>query len=314
MTTIRRVPLVTGATGFAGSHLLERLLLSHDQVAGWSNSAARSFTAGRRVHWQQVDVLDREAVRAAIRAVEPSVVFHCAGLPHVAESWGNAGRALQVNALGTHHLLDSVREFAPEARVIVAGSALVYRQSEQALTEDSPLGPNDPYGLSKLAQEMLAVRAATPVVATRPFNHIGPRQQPSFATSSFAKQIADIEAGRREPVMLVGNLDSRRDLMDVRDTVRAYEALAATGTAGRVYNICSGTAHRVGDVLERLIAMARVRVTVKQDPARMRPSDNPLVLGDPSRITADTGWRTEIPLDQTLEDLLAWWRTQVTSV
>ena len=313
MTTIRGVPLVTGATGFAGSHLLERLHRSHDQVAGWSNSAARSFDAGARVHWQQVDVLDRQAVRNAIRALEPSVVFHCAGLPHVAESWGNADRALRVNALGTHHLLAGVREYAPDARVVVAGSALVYRQSDQALTEDSPIGPNDPYGLSKLAQEMLTVRAETRVIATRPFNHIGPRQQPSFATSSFAKQIADIEAGRREPVMLVGNLDSRRDLMDVRDTVRAYEALAATGTPGRVYNICSGTAHRVGDVLERLIGMARVRVTVKQDPARMRPSDNPLVLGDPSRIAADTGWRTEIPLDQTLEDLLAWWRTQVTS-
>ena len=313
MTTVRKVPLVTGATGFAGSHLLEHLLLSHDQVAGWSNSRARSFDGGPRAHWQQVDILDREAVRGAIRALEPSVVFHCAGLPHVAESWANAGRALQVNALGTHHLLDAVREYAPQTRVIVAGSALVYRQSEDALIEDSPIGPNDPYGLSKLAQEMVAVRAETPVVATRPFNHIGPRQQPSFATSSFAKQIAEIEAGRREPVMLVGNLDSRRDLMDVRDTVRAYEALAAKGTPGRVYNICSGTAHRVGDVLDRLTAMARVRVTIQQDPGRMRPSDNPLVLGDPSRIAADTGWKPEIALDQTLEELLAWWRTQVTS-
>ena len=313
MTGIRGVPLVTGATGFAGSHLLERLLLSHDRVAGWSNRRARSFDGGPRVHWQQVDILDRDAVHTAVRSLQPSVVFHCAGLPHVAESWGNAGRALQVNALGTHHLLDAIRAYAPDARVIVAGSALVYRQSDRTLTEDSPIGPNDPYGLSKLAQEMLAVRTETGVIATRPFNHIGARQQPSFATSSFAKQIAEIETGRREPVMMVGNLDSRRDLMDVRDTVRAYEALAAKGTPGKVYNVCTGTAHRVGDVLDRLIAMARVRVTVQQDPARMRPSDNPLVLGDPSRIAADTGWRTEIPLDQTLEDLLAWWRTQVTS-
>lgn len=313
MTTVRRVPLVTGATGFAGSHLLERLLLSHDQVVGWSNSSARSFDAGTRVSWLQVDVLDREAVRAAIRVLEPSVVFHCAGLPHVAESWGNAGRALQVNALGTHHLLDAVREFAADARVIVAGSALVYRQSDAALAEDSPIGPHDPYGLSKLAQEMLALRAETPVIGTRPFNHIGPRQQSSFATSSFARQIAEIEAGRREPVMLVGNLDSRRDLMDVRDTARAYEALANRGTPGRIYNICSGSAHRVGDVLDRLLTMSRVEVTVQQDPARMRPSDNPVVLGNPSRIAADTGWRAGIPLDQTLEDLLSWWRTQVTS-
>ncbi len=313
MTTVRGVPLVTGASGFAGSHLLEHLLLSHDRVAGWANSRPPNFDAPARVHWQHVDILDRAQVRRAIRELQPPVVFHCAGLPHVAESWANSGRALQVNALGTHHLLDAVREFSPDARVIVAGSALVYRQSDEALSEESPVGPNDPYGLSKLAQEMVALRAETPVVATRPFNHIGPRQQPSFATSSFARQIAEIEAGRREPVMLVGNLDSRRDLTDVRDTVRAYDALASRGTAGRIYNICSGTAHRVGDVLDRLVALARVQVTVRQDPARMRPSDNPLVLGDASRLKSDTGWTPEIPLDRTLEDLLAWWRTQVAS-
>ena len=157
------------------------------------------------------------------------------------------------------------------------------------------------------------MRADTTVVATRPFNHIGPRQKPSFATASFARQIAEIEAGRRDPVMLVGNLDSRRDLTDVRDTVRAYEALAARGIPGRIYNICSGQAHRMGDVLDRLIARARVPVRVEQDPSRMRPSDNPVVLGDPSRIAIDTGWKVEIPIEQTLEDLLAWWRTQVTS-
>ena len=304
---------MTGASGFAGSHLLEHLLLSHERVAGWANSRSPGFDAAGRVVWQQVDVLDRAQVRTAIRGLQPSVVFHCAGLPHVAESWANSGRALQVNALGTHHLLDAVREFSPHARVVVAGSALVYRQSEEALDERSPVGPSDPYGLSKLAQEMVALRAETPVVATRPFNHIGPRQQPSFATSSFAKQIADIEAGRREPIMLVGNLDSRRDLTDVRDTVRAYEALADRGMPGRIYNICTGTAHRVGDVLDRLIALARVQVTIEQDPARMRPSDNPVVLGDPARLTADTGWTPKIPIDRTLEDLLAWWRTQVAS-
>lgn len=313
MTTVRGVPLVTGATGFAGSHLLDRLLLAHERVAGWVHSDPESSDGTPRVGWQQVDILDRAAVRRAIQEIQPSVIYHCAGLPHVAESWTNSGRALEVNALGTHHLLDAVRESSPHSRVIVAGSALVYRPSDTALREDSPLGPGDPYGLSKLAQEMLAVRADTMVIATRPFNHIGPRQKASFSTASFAKQIAEIEAGQRDPVMLVGNLDSRRDLTDVRDTVRAYEALAAHGIPGRIYNICSGQAHRMGDVLDRLIALARVPVSVEQDPARMRPSDNPVVLGDPSRIAADTGWKAEIPIEQTLEDLLAWWRTQVTS-
>ena len=313
MTGARHVPLVTGAAGFAGSHLLEQLLRSHDQVAGWTHSAAPPADHDGRVRWEQVDVLDRAAVRRSVSALQPSAIFHCAGLPQVAESWGNSGRSLKVNALGTHHLLEAVLESSRHSRVVVAGSALVYRPSTGALSEDDPIGPTDPYGLSKLAQEMLAVRAETPVVATRPFNHIGPRQQPSFATSSFAKQIAEIEAGRREPVLLVGNLDARRDLTDVRDTVRGYEALADRGTPGVIYNICSGTAVRMGDVLERLLAMARVRVRVQQDPARMRPSDNPLVLGDPARIAADTGWRAEIPIERTLEDLLAWWRTQLTA-
>jgi GDP-4-dehydro-6-deoxy-D-mannose reductase len=313
VTEVRNVPLVTGASGFAGSHLLERLLLSHDRVAAWARDGRHSPADAAHVNWQHVDILDRGAVRSAIDELQPSVVFHCAGLPHVAESWANAGPALQVNALGTHHLLDAVREYSPRCRVIVAGSALVYRQSEEALREDSPVGPNDPYGFSKLAQEMVALRAETPVVATRPFNHIGPRQQASFATSSFAKQIAEIESGRREPVMLVGNLDARRDLMDVRDTARAYEALASHGTPGRIYNICTGTAHRIGDVLDRLLSLARVRVTVQQDPARMRPSDNPVVLGEPSRIASDTGWMAAIPIDRTLEDLLTWWRRELAS-
>ena len=306
------LPLVTGATGFAGSHLLDRLLESAPGVAAWSNAHGRRPPAGDpRVHWQAVDLLDRAAVERAIRHSPPSVVFHLAGVPHVGESWKHADHALQVNALGTHHVLDAVARAAPACTVIVAGSALVYRQAARALREDDPLGPSDPYGVSKLAQEMLAGRAVTPVVRTRPFNHAGPRQRESFVTSTFARQIADIEAGLREPVLHVGNLDAQRDIMDVRDTARAYEALAARGTPGRVYNICSGTAHRVGDLLERLLGLAHVKVTVRQDAARLRPSDNPVVLGDPGRLAADTGWRAEIPIETTLADLLAWWRTQV---
>jgi GDP-4-dehydro-6-deoxy-D-mannose reductase len=161
---------------------------------------------------------------------------------------------------------------------------------------------------------MRAGRAATPVVLTRPFNHAGPRQSESFVTSSFAKQLAEIEAGIREPKLLVGNLDARRDIMDVRDTARAYVALGEKGSPGRIYNICSGVAHRVGDLLDRLLSMARARVIVEQDPSRLRPSDNPLVLGDASRLIADTGWRPEIPIEQTLSDLLTWWRSRVAAV
>jgi GDP-4-dehydro-6-deoxy-D-mannose reductase len=307
-----QVPLVTGATGFAGSHLIEQLLASYPTIAAWGHAKGRPLPSqDRRVRWQSVDLLDRAGVKRALQHVAPTVIFHLAGLPHVAESWKSAGRALEVNALGTHHLLDCVEETLPGCKVVVAGSALVYRPSASALAEDDQLGPADPYGVSKLAQEMRAGCATTPVILTRPFNHAGPGQSEAFVTSSFAKQIAEIEAGVREPRLLVGNLEARRDIMDVRDTARAYEALATAGIPGRVYNICSGRAHRIGDLLDRLIAMARTRITVEQDPARLRPSDNPVVLGDPSRIIADTGWRPQIPITTTLADLLAWWRARI---
>ena len=308
----RSVPLVTGATGFAGSHLVDRLMESHGPIAAWSHGGGRSATReDPRVLWQRVDVLDLSATERALAELQPQVVYHLAGLPHVAQAWKDAGRALQVNALGTHQLLEAVRRVVPAARIIVAGSALVYRPSSEALTEDAPIAPADPYGVSKLAQEMLAEQASTPVIRTRPFNHAGPRQSDAFVTSSFARQIAEIEAGVREPMLRVGNLDARRDIMDVRDTARAYEHLAARGVPGRLYNICSGTAYRVGDLLDRLLQLAHARVTVRQDPSRLRPSDNPVVLGDPARLRADTGWRAEIPIETTLADLLAWWRMRL---
>lgn len=310
---MKGAPLVTGAAGFAGSHLVDLLLASHDQVAAWSRRTSQADDHAGRVQWQAVDVLDRAAVRGAIERLQPAVIYHCAGLPHVAESWRQADRSLQVNAMGTHHLLESVREISPQTLTVVVGSALIYKPAARALKEEDPAGPTDPYGVSKLAQEMLALKAVTPVVLARPFNHIGPRQAPSFVTSSFAKQIAAIEAGRSEPVLKVGNLDARRDMTDVRDTVRAYQALATAGTSGRAYNVCAGTAYRVGDLLEMLLRLAKVTITVEQDPARLRPSDNPLVLGDGTALQADTGWRPQISMEQTLDDLLGWWRVQVSS-
>lgn len=305
------LPLVTGASGFAGSHLLDRLLKSHEQVAGWRRRQDTDHRYGDRVQWQSVDIYDRAGVRAALASVQPSVIFHCAGLPHVAESWKQADRALQVNAMGTHYLLEAVHDLSPSTLVVVVGSALIYRPAVRALKEDDPAGPTDPYGVSKLAQEMIALKATTPVVLARPFNHIGARQVPSFVTSSFAKQIAEIEAGFSPRVLKVGNLDAQRDMTDVRDTVRGYEALAAAARHGRPYNVCSGVAYRVGDLLEKLLSLARVSITVERDPARLRPSDNPLVLGDPAAIQADTGWRAEIPIEESLRDLLDWWRTQI---
>jgi GDP-4-dehydro-6-deoxy-D-mannose reductase len=302
-------PLVTGASGFAGGHLVERLLRSRDSVDAWAHAKVPDDAGSdSRLRWHAVDLTDAAAVERALDAARPGVIYHCAGLPHVAESWSRAADALQVNAFGTHVLLEAAARLGFDPLVVVVSSALVYRPAVEAMSEAHPLGPVDPYGVSKLAQEMTAQRSRTRTVIARPFNHAGPRQSPSFVTSNFARQVAAIEAGRMEPVLRVGNLDARRDITDVRDTVRAYESLGASGTANGPYNVCSGIAHRVGDLLESLLRMAKVRVTVQQDPARMRPSDNPVVLGDPSRITHDTGWRAELPIEQTLRDLLDWWR------
>ena len=211
--------------------------------------------------------------------------------------------------MGTSHLLDAIAGAGLECSVLVTGSALVYEQSMDPISEDSAIGPSSPYGLSKLAQEMLTATSSLPrVLIARPFNHAGPRQSDAYVTSSFARQIAEAEAGRREPVLRVGNLESRRDITDVRDTVRAYHALMERGAARRPYNVCSGTAYLIRDLLESLLALARVPMRVEIDAARMRPSDNPVVLGDNSRIRREVGWVPEIGIAQTLEDLLAYWR------
>jgi GDP-4-dehydro-6-deoxy-D-mannose reductase len=306
--------LVTGAAGFAGSHLVDLLAPSHSVIA-WRRPGSSLRRTVPNVEWQEVDLLDRVAVARAIAKSRPADVYHCAGAAHVGQSWTDARETLAANVLGTHHLLDGLRAAGTAARVLIPGSSYIYRQSDHALTEDDPIGPASPYGLSKLAQEMLGRRApaedAQQVFLTRSFNHIGPRQDPSYAAPGFARQIAMIEAGRLTPAIEVGNLEAARDLTDVRDTVRAYRDIIERGRAGVVYNVCSGKATKIKEVLDRLAAMSRARVTIHVDPNRFRRQDNPLLLGDATRLANDTGWTPVIPLDQTLADLLNYWRKEV---
>jgi GDP-4-dehydro-6-deoxy-D-mannose reductase len=306
--------LVTGAAGFAGRHLLAHLRASAagHQVLAWSR---QPHDDDRQVHWRRVDITDKHAVHQAITGARPARIVHLAGSPHVGQSWRNSLLPLQTNVLGTHHLLEAVRLHSPDSRVVVVTSAMIYQASTAPLTEDAPLVPSSPYGLSKLAQDQLALAAAhddgLQVVVARPFNHIGPGQDPTFAISSFARQIALIEAGLAPAVLQVGNLDAERDLTDVRDVVDAYVRLLDHGRAGRPYNICTGTAHRIGDLLDRLIALARVPVTRTVDPDRLRPSDMPRLVGDSTRVRTELGWAPQRPLQQTLGDTLEWWRGEV---
>jgi GDP-4-dehydro-6-deoxy-D-mannose reductase len=305
--------LVTGATGFAGSHLIDQLLQSSQAVAAWANPGGRppSPDADPRVAWDAVDLFDSAAVARALTALKPSAIYHCAGIAHVGDSWSEPVRALRVNALGTQRLLDGVRMAGLTCPVLVTGSAMVYRESAEAIDESHPPGPSSPYAVSKFAQEMAAARASDlSVLIARPFNHAGPRQGQNYVTSSFALQIAEIEAGLRPPVLRVGNLAARRDITDVRDTVRAYRLLVAAGQRHQPYNVCSGNAYRVSDLLDALVGMSTATISIEQDSARMRPSDNPVVLGNHSRLTADTGWVPEIPIEQTLRDILDYWRSE----
>lgn len=305
--------LVTGAAGFAGSHLLDRLTPAADVIA-WHRPGGRAPVRSDRVRWEAIDLLDRPSVAAAIARLRPRLVYHCAGAAHVGRAWDHATPTFAVNVRGTHHLLDALRRAAVPSVVVIPSSAMVYRPSDSAIREDDPLLPPNPYGLSKLAQERLGVLAVgdgIDIRIARAFNHVGARQDPSFAASGFARQIAEIEAATRPAELVVGNLDAEREVTDVRDTVRAYEAIAERGATGRPYNVSSGEPHRIGDVLDRLIAKAHVRVSIRVDPARLRPNDMERLAGDPSRIRAEVGWQPVIPLEQTLDDLLQYWRSAI---
>ena len=306
------VILVTGAAGFAGSHVVQALAGTGDILA-WTRATPPPDEIASLATWQHVDLLNRDEVRAAIERAQPTTVYHCAGAPNVAHSWRDTVTPLSSNVLATHRLLDALRRAGARCRVVIPGSATVYAPSMAALTEESPVAPANPYALSKLAQEQLGIRAAREdgieVIVARAFNHTGPRQSAAFAAPSMARQIALIESGAVEPVIKVGNLDAQRDLTDVRDVVGAYIALMNMGTPSTIYNVASGRARSMKSVLEALAARARVDVRIETDPSLLRPSDTPVLLGDATRLRTATGWQPDIPFDRTLDDLLAYWRT-----
>lgn len=305
--------LVTGAAGFAGGHLLDLLTNDGIDVFAWYRPSSDAPPRRQHVTWQPVDIVDGDAVNKAIAAIKPRAVYHCAGAAHVGKAWDNTTSTLETNTRGTHNLLEAVRKARVAAKVLIPSSALIYRSSDEVMTEDHPLGPQGPYALSKLAQEMTALRARADgihVSIARSFNHTGPQQDPFFAASGFARRIADIEAGKWKPELAVGNLDARRDIHDVRDTVRAYRLILEKGEDGRVYNVCSGRAISIRGLVDKMLSHARVPIAIRVDPARYRPNDVPLLLGDPTRLQTELGWLPEIDLDQTIEDLLSYWRSK----
>lgn len=302
---------MTGAVGFAGSHLIDRLTAKRRPIVGWYRPGGRVPRPRAGVEWQAVDILDRAAVAAAMTRTTPEAVYHCAGAAHVGRAWGRIEGTLAINVRGTQFVVEAAAALGRPTPVLVPSSAMVYRPADHPLSEDQPLQPPNPYGLTKLATEMLCGRLldqGADIRIVRPFNHIGARQDPSFVASDFARQIVAIERGQREPEIVVGNLDAQRELTDVRDTVRAYELVMTGGVPGRAYNVSSETAYSIRELLDRLIARAQVAVRVRVDAAKFHKNDLPLLVGDATRIRTELGWTPDIPLDETIDQLLDYWR------
>lgn len=286
---------VTGASGFVGPWLVAHLEAAGDEVV----------PAG-----PDVDVTDAAAVARSMAAAAPDAVYHLAGLAHVRRSWEEPGEYLRVNAGGTLNMLEAARACPRPPRVLVVSSAEVYgavRPEQLPVGETEPMRPVSPYAASKAAAELVAVQAhlgrGLAAVRARPFNHAGPGQAPTFAIPAFARRIADAQ---RDGVgaLRVGNLSARRDIVDVRDVVRAYRLVVERGEPGEAYNVCTGRSVEVGEVLQRLLDLAGADLRLEEDPDLLRPVDVPELRGDPSRLRSTTGWEPEIALDRTLQAVL----------
>jgi GDP-4-dehydro-6-deoxy-D-mannose reductase len=307
-----------------GAHLVEFLRREHPEaeLVGLTRPHGSAGGGLQGLRLLEADLNDPASLEAALDAVTPDRIVHLAGQSSVHVSWTDPGGTLRTNVLGLVHLVDALRRRFAKPALLVVGSAEEYGAvvpADLPLREEAPLLPASPYAVSKTAQGLLAAEYARGlglrVVRTRTFHHTGPGRGEAFAESSFARQIAEIEAGLREKVLLVGNLEAVRDYSDVRDVVRAYWALLdrAGEAAGGVFNVCSGRGLRIHDLLDVLLARAQVKVEIRVDKDRLRPSDVPAQVGDPSRLKALTGWEPRIPLEQSLGELLDDWRARVRS-
>jgi GDP-4-dehydro-6-deoxy-D-mannose reductase len=313
--------LITGASGFAGRHLITRLRAEYPSASifGFSHVAQPSdgVFAHRRLTMLTGDIRSYADIGAAVAGAHPDWIFHLAGQASVAASWHDPATTLAINAGGAVNLLEAVRAEGLSPRIVLVGSGEQYGvvpAEVNPIRETYPPAPVNPYAVAKQAQDLFGyqywVSYRLPIIRARAFNHFGSFQEDTFVVASLARQIAEIEAGHRPPTVFVGNLEARRDFLPVGDVVSAYVALAERGTPGSVYNVGSGAARPIADLLERLLAFARLPIEVQRDPARFRPVDIPLIEADISRIRAETGWEPHIPLDVALRETLDYWRAK----
>ncbi len=316
--------LITGITGFVGSHMAEFALAQGAEVFGssrWRSKTENIEHLRSKITLIECELRDPSSVRALLEAANPTHVIHLAAQSFVGASWQTPAETLTTNIISQVNLFEGLRGLKMSPRFLVVGSSEEYGlvgEDELPIRETNPLRPLSPYAVSKAGQDLMGYQYfksyGLPIVRSRAFNHEGPRRGEVFVTSNFAKQVAEIEAGLRDPVIYVGDLRPRRDYSDVRDVVRGYWILLERGEAGEVYNLCSGRSWAIRQVLDFLLEQSRVKgIAVQTDPTRLRPSDVMVLEGDPSKIEKATGWKVEIPFERTLKDLLAYWRQRTWS-
>jgi GDP-4-dehydro-6-deoxy-D-mannose reductase len=311
--------LITGIAGFVGSHLAEAVQAETNwEVWGAVIGSVERASAIRGAKMLTTDLREPDQARVLVETARPDVVFHLAAQAYVPQSWADPWDTYHTNIRGQLNLLDAINRAGLKPRVLVVSSNEVYgyvRAEDLPLTENAPLRPNSPYSVSKLAQDFMGLQyfldRKMDIIRVRPFNHIGPRQNERFVAPSFARQIVEIERGRRAPVLRLGNMAAQRDFTDVRDMVRAYIAAIEKGESGEVYNIGSGRARSVREMLDIMLTQCGVAIREETDPAKFRPSDTPISYADPAKFKRQTGWEPRISFEQTCVDILNDWRARI---
>ncbi len=314
--------LITGITGFVGSHLADFLLgKGNIEVYGierWRSNCENIEHIEDKIRLIECDIRDSSSVKKVVEEVRPERIFHLAAQSFVFTSWHAPAETLTTNIIGELNIFEAIRELGINPKIHIAGSSEEYGmvdKSELPIKETNSLRPLSPYAVSKVGQDLLGYQYymshGLNIISTRAFNHTGPRRGEVFVCSDFAKQIARIKKGKQEPVISVGNLEAIRDFSDVRDIVKAYWLAMEKCKSGEVYNICSGRGYKISEVLEILLLLSKVNVKIRQNPNKMRPCDVPILVGDSSKFRKQTGWKPEIPFEQTLKDLLVYWRERI---
>jgi len=314
--------LITGISGFLGSHLAEHLLSKEIyEVFGtyrWRSNLENILHLKNKIKLLECDIKDAYAMRTVLSEIKPEYIFHLAAQSYVPFSWRAPQETIYNNIIGEVNLFESIKELKISPLIHIAGSSEEYglvSPDEIPIKETNPLRPLSPYAVSKVGQDLLAFQYfrsyGLKTIRTRAFNHTGPRRPDVFVTSNFARQIIEIEYNLRPPVIYVGNLEVVRDFLDVRDVARAYTLALEKGTPGEVYNIARGEGIKISELLDKLVSVSNVDLKIEVDPSRFRVSDVELLVGSPEKFEKATGWRPEIPFEQTLKDLLQYWREKL---